>query len=132
MNEIYNAGNFDVKKLAPNAPAINYAKLDSAYNLNADALKSGDIIILSNASANHIDEEYINQMKQKYRLIYKTERIGLPYISIKSLAKEFIYRRANLEKKDSDTDTKSLKDALFFVDKNYFRLPINNYVFLVE
>ncbi|WP_066388597.1 hypothetical protein [Helicobacter himalayensis] len=131
LNEVYEVWNFDIKTSLQNGINIK-TNPDSPYtylnNPEVSVPKSGDIIILTRASSNHIDETYIKQMQQKYKLIYKTERIGLPYISAKTLLKEFIYRLSNRE----NTDSNSINDSLFFSNRNYFSLPINNYVFLVE
>ncbi|MGI0439968.1 hypothetical protein ACRE1S_05515 [Helicobacter himalayensis] len=131
LNEVYGVWNFDIKTSLQNGINIKI-KPDSPYtylsNSEVSMPKSGDIIILTRASNNHIDETYIKQMQQKYKLIYKTERIGLPYISAKTLLKEFIYRSSNRE----NTDSNSINDSLFFTNQNYFSLPINNYVFLVQ
>ena len=122
LNKIYNVKEFDIKTNMPNLKDI---KIDSkkAYtyfnSLDLHTPKSGDLIILNNTTTNKIDKKYMQDLKDKYTLIYKSNFPTIPYINIKSLIK---FANLNLTKSNHS----------LFGHQNIFRLPLNSYIFKVK
>lgn len=119
LNKIYNIKEFDIKTSMPNLKDI---KIDSkkAYtyfnSLDLHTPKSGDLIILNNTTTNKIDEKYMQDLNNKYTLIYKTNFPTIPYVNIKSIIK---FANLNLTKSNHS----------LFGHQNIFRLPLNTYIF---
>lgn len=112
--------------------------------------KSGDLLIVSADSYKPFSQSYLDELSQKYELIYKTNSISLPNISLKAFVR-FVSGKlhGDLEKnmpkvadlsRDLDTEAMRLKASDFNPraaataehDRNYFRLPVNSYIFLVR
>ncbi|RAX54258.1 hypothetical protein CCY99_04400 [Helicobacter sp. 16-1353] len=132
LEEIYNVSNFDVLSKEPNATSLLQSPLHWQNDKNSpftihnstsvSTPKKGDIIILNQNSNKYIDSAYLQNMQEKYELIYKTNVVGLPYISLKMIIKYLMINLGN---------SPLAKDALSG-NSNPFKLPINNYIYKVK
>lgn len=122
LNTIYNVREFDVKSNVPNSKIVAL-DVKSPYTINNSELvtqpKSKDLLILSNATINNANKEYIDNLLQTHNLLYKTNTINIPYISLKPLLKYVNSRLLKVDIGELNTE-------------NIFRLPYNTYVFEVK
>lgn len=119
LEKLYNLKNFDIKANTKNQKnsVWVYIKDSNITMLNSDSISTpqkDDLIILNANSLLNLDKKYIQNMNEKYELLYKTNVIGIPQISLKTIIK-YILR--------NEDETK---------DNNPFRTPINNYIYRVK
>lgn len=124
MNTIYKNYNFDILTYEDNGRDFTIND-NSHYTFNNSLFistpKTGDLIILSNAT-NNFFINYIDVLSQKYELVYATNVIGIPYIHPKSILKylgnKYLSNIMDLRK--------------IYYDNNPFRLPLDTYIFRVK
>ena len=127
LEELYKSTNFDVlnkeiqdDKNIPLNPESRYLFKSLIHQIPP---QKGDIIILTNATNKNANISYIDSMKEHYKLIYQTHRFGIPYFGLKPFIKYLMCKQNEQNCLLSNDSTLS---------QNLFKLPINNYVFLVE
>lgn len=118
LKEIYKVRDFDILTDMENKSNIlwRYDKSSNLSIFNSNKIstpKSGDLIILNANSYSPINKNLLDN--NKYELLFKSEVIGLPNITLKTITKYVLYRL----------------NIANFEDSNFFRMPINNYIYKV-
>lgn len=127
LEQLYNVHNFDVRTQSPNSPTLWEKERLWGYNANArlsifnsDKItqpQSKDIIILHNSTAIEPREAY-KALSERYKLIYMSKSLSLPYIALKPLLKICFAK------------SQTLQDATRG-NANPLKLPLRDYIFEV-
>ena len=128
LETIYHTPHFDIKTKDENSPTLwekmklwHYNPQSPLSIYNNDSVttpQSGDLIILNSSTIHNINAQYIEQLTQKYRLVYASNAFGIPYIALKPLLKT-LFRQSQ-----------TLQDATQH-NQNIFKLPLRDYIFEV-
>lgn len=118
LEKIYKIDDFDILTDVQNDNDVlwnyNYdSRLTILNSKDISVPKSGDLVILNANSHKYVDT---NDMSSKYELLFKTNVIGLPHITFKTIVK-YVLHKTNL---------------IHYRDENFFRMPINNYIYRIR
>ncbi|MEF1289256.1 hypothetical protein [Vibrio sp. M260118] len=122
-----NSKDFDIKRNIDDVGSKNnFSSQDSKYSAQLSSepstINSGDLLILTPFTMKYVglDLDYVNRLSGEYSLEYRTDgMISIPHISLVTGVKLLLSKRI--------TGQEASSKNLFH--QNYYRLPINYYVF---
>lgn len=123
LNILYETSHFDIKTKDENPPTLwrkmhrqCSPKLSIYDDDNVTTPQSGDLIILNSSTKINANSSYIDNLAQKYHLIYTSSAFSIPYIGLKPLLKT-IFKQS-----------RTIQDASRH-DQNILNLPLRDYIF---